>query len=211
MALTYPRPSPTGYGIASLTWRSVSVRSRRRSPFTLQGQAQHFSGQMWTGSLSVVPQYPEDGRALAAWLTSLRVAPGTFLLGDPAATAPLGEAADTPGTPVVAGAGQTGPELAISGAPPGTSGWLLAGDYCQTGADADARLHMLLEDVDTDTAGNATLTLFPGIRTAPANGSPLVVSSPQGVFVTRSNTSEWSVRAATIYDGIALDVEEWFS
>lgn len=209
--IPFPLVSPTKYGVASVSWGPVDTTARARNPWTLRLNTQVHDGRMWAGTLTISPNGAAEGRSLAAWLTALRRPgenAGTFLLGDPAAPAPLGAAADTPGTPVVDGAGQTGEALAVTGLPASTTGYLLAGDYVQLGSGASARLLMVLEDADSDAQGDATLRLWPGVRTAPADGAPIVVDGPQGLFVTATNTTRWEVRPSLVYQGVRLEVGE---
>ena len=208
---TFPLASPESYGIAEVTLRAVSNDAYGRNPFTLDLIKQIFDGRMWAGTVTITPQDEPNGRALSAWLTALRRAgtnAGTFLLGDPSADKPLGSAKDTPGTPVVNGAGQTGEALNVSGLPLSATGYLLAGDYVQLGTGATARLKKVLDDVDSDGAGLATMNLWPPVRTAPANGAAVVVSGAQGLFVEPRAVSSWNVRPPKVHDGIVLNVEE---
>jgi len=206
MAITYPLASPTGWGVAAVTWGGVSNSVRSKTPWTLHDIVQVYEGAMWVGTLSFVSLDEADGRALSAWITALEGVRGTFLLGDPSATAPLGSAKDTPGTPVVDGAGQTGRALNIRGAAVSASGYLLAGDYFQLGSGATARLYKVLEAVTTDISGDAALTIWPAIETAPADGATITLSSPQGVFALSENSNPWDVQAGRVYDGISLSV-----
>ena len=117
-------------------------------------------------------------------------------MGDPSAATARGTLG---GTPLVNGADQTGATLNIDGATADVTNWLRAGDYIQLGAASSATLHKVLEDVSTDGSGQATLTLWPHIRTAPANNSTVVTSSTVGNFRLSSNSSEWSISEASIY------------
>ena len=209
---TFPLINPATFGIATLTWGAVSNDAYARSQWGLILIKQIFDGRMWSGTLRFAPQNDASrGRELSAWLTALRRAgtnAGTFLFGDPAATLPLGSAKDTPGTPIVAGASQTGEALNVSGLPLSATGYLLAGDYIQLGSGVTARLKKVLDNVDSDGAGLATMNLWPPIRTAPANSSTIVVSGAEGLFVSPSAVSSWQVRPPVIYGGISLDIAE---
>ena len=213
MSITYPLDSPTQFGVSALTWGPMTNTARAKAPWTFQDIVQVFAAEMWTGELSIALQTEADGRALAAWITSLKGTRGTFKLGDPAISAPLGSAAVAPGTPVIDGVGQTGNQLAISGLPAGAQGYLLAGDMLQVGAfpisaPVDAHLHMVLTDVDVDGAGKATLDIFPTLRESPTNQSAVVLVNPQGVFALAQPFTPWQVRSPLLYDGVKLSVAE---
>lgn len=109
--------------------------------------------------------------------------------------------------PFVNGASQTGASLVIDGASPDEVGYLLPGDYIQLGSGSTATLHKVLEQVDTDSSGNATLTLWPHIRTAPADNAAVTIGNTVGRWRLASNESSWSVNEASIY-GISFTAME---
>jgi hypothetical protein len=142
-----------------------------------------------------------------AWALKLNNREGTFLMGDPAAATPRGAAKDTPGTPLVKGAGQTGNTLAIDGAPASVTGYLLAGDTIQLGSGSAARLYKVLEDADSDAGGNATLTVWPKLRSSPADNDAVTVSNAVGLWRLAANQSAWDTDEALIY-GIRFQAVE---
>lgn len=109
--------------------------------------------------------------------------------------------------PFVNGASQTGASLVIDGASPDEVGYLLPGDYIQLGSGSTATLHKVLEQVDTDSSGNATLTLWPHIRTAPADNAAVTLGNTVGRWRLASNESSWNVNEASIY-GISFSCVE---
>ena len=109
--------------------------------------------------------------------------------------------------PFVNGAGQTGNSLIIDGASPDETGYLLPGDYIQLGSGATATLHKVLTQVDTDSSGNATVDIWPSIRTAPADNAAVVVSNTVGLWRLSGNESSWSINEASIY-GISFSAME---
>lgn len=208
MAIVFPLASPAQFGIATVRWAPMTNTARAKAPFTLRDAVQVFDGAMWTGQLTIRPHGGPTGRGLAAWLTSLQGRRGSFLLGDPASDVPLGSAASTPGTPVVDGAAQTGAAVDLRGLPASATGYLLAGDYLQIGSGATARLHMALEDVDSDAGGLATATIWPPLRSSPADGATVVVSDAEGVFALATTEPGWNATPTPIYSGVVLPVEE---
>ncbi len=152
----------------------------------------------------------DDAEQWIAWLLSLKGQYGTFLLGDPAGATPRGSAATFQGVPKVKGASQTGEDLDIDGASANKTGWLKAGDYIQIGTGSSAQLHKVLQDVNTDATGNATLTLWPDLRTSPADNADIIVSGAKGLFHLASNETNWSINEATTY-GITFGAVEALS
>ncbi len=177
------------------------------SPFTGTQQVYRHQGQYWEADITLPPMKREDADAWTSFLLRLRGQYGTFLMGDPNAEIPRGSASSTAGTPVVNGGSQTGDELDIDGLPASVNGYLKAGDYIQLGSGSTATLHKVLEDVDTNGSGQATLNLWPKVRTAPTDNATVVVSSAKGQFRLNSNETTWDIDKASIY-GITFGAVE---
>lgn len=206
MTISYPLNLPTHTGIRSISLRAINAVAYERSPFTFAGQAQASAGQMWAADVTLPPMKRADAEQWIAWLTSLRGQFGTFIMGDPISAIARGTARGTD-TVTVNGGSQTGQDLDITSDQLSEIGYLLAGDYIQLGTGATTSLHKVLVDADTDGSGNATLTLWPNVRTAPANGSTVTVQSAKGRWRLAGNDSEWSVNEASIY-GISFSAME---
>ena len=208
---TYPISFLSHTGVRSIELRAINAVIYEMSPFTFAGQAQASSGQMWQGApltdpadVTLPPMKRADAETWIAWLVSLRGRLGTFNMGDPSAATPRGAGG---GTPLVKGSSQTGEDLIIDGCTADVTGWLKSGDYVQLGAAATATLHKVLADVNTDGSGETTLSLWPHIRSAPADNATVVVSDTVGRFRLASNESSWSVNEASIY-GITFGAME---
>ena len=200
MAISYPIAFPVISGVESVVLRTRPVVAVSESPFTLTQQAQAHQGQRWEASVNIPTRKRSIAEYWVAFLLKLNGRQGTFLFGDPNGATPRGSASSSPGTPVVDGAGQTGNQLNISGAPSGASGYLLAGDYIQLGSGSGSRLFKVLDDVNTDSVGDFTALLWPSLRSSPANGATVVVSAAQGVFRLDKNLTEWGISQQTFYD-----------
>lgn len=191
MAITYPLAYPTRNPLA-FTLRPNNVVGRSGAPTT--GVAQRYewlSGKWWEASLELGNHDRSDGETLAAWLTSLNDAVGSFLMGDPASATPRGSARTTPGTPVVSGAHSAlSKTLAISTGLGTVPGYLKAGDYIQLGSGSTTRLHKNLQDVNL-SGGAATLDIWPPLRAAYSNGTTVVVSAAKGRFFLTSKP-DWT-------------------
>ena len=133
-----------------------------------------------------------------AWLISLKGQLGTFYLGDPAATTPLGSARDTD-TILVDGAVSSGDTIAIDSAPASQTDYLKAGDYMEIGTGVNRQLFKVLNDVDTDGTGSATVDVWPNVRTSIADDAAVTVQSAQGIFRLASNEQAFSINEASIY------------
>ncbi|MEC9346052.1 MAG: hypothetical protein VYB54_07480 [Pseudomonadota bacterium] len=195
MAISYPLSLPS---VRALTtdWEAVNTAGMNRSPFTGAEQIYAWSGEWWRCSVSLPPMALADADAWVAFLVSLRGRYGTFLLGDPLKTSPRGVGT---GTPVVAGGSQTGYSLDTDGWSASTPGILAAGDWIQLGSGSGSRLHKVVQSADSDSAGAATLEIWPALRASPADNDPITLASTRGVFRLDGNITSWSVDKARTY------------
>lgn len=210
MAESYPLALPTHTGIARVRLIARDVVGVSTSPFNFTQQVYRHQGQRWEADITLPPMQRADAEQWSSFLLRLRGAYGTFLLGDPNGATPRGSASATPGTPVINGASQTGDELDIDGLPTSVTGYLKAGDYIQLGSGSSATLHKVLEDVDSNASGEATLNLWPKVRTARADGDTVVVSGAKGNFRLAANETSWDIDQAAIY-GITFGAVEALS
>jgi hypothetical protein len=151
---------------------------------------------MWMADVQLPPMTRANAETWVAALASLNGREGSFLLGDTANTSPRGTAT---GTPLVNGAGQTGYDLATDGWTPNITGILRAGDWLQLGSGSTARLYKVMQDANSNGTGQATLTLWPRLRSSPADNAAITVSSPKGRFMLAMDGAEWSIDEAKIY------------
>jgi hypothetical protein len=196
MAVTYPLALPTVTGLAKIRISANNVVGVSMSPFTAKQQVYKYTGQFWEAEISLPPMKRADAEYWISFLLKLNGSYGTFLLGDPNGATARGVAT---GTPLVKGASQTGSELITDGWTTSTTGILKAGDYIQIGGGAAAKLHKVLDDVNSNSSGEATLTLWPDLRSAPSDNAAIVVSGAKGVFRLSTNQSDWDVNEASIY------------
>lgn len=201
---TYPLNLPSHTGIKSIELRAINAVIFEMSPFTFVGQAQASAGQMWQADVTLPPMKRDDAAVWVAWLVSLRGRFGTFLMGDPNGATPRGSIG---GTPLVNGAGQTGETLLIDGCTANVTNWLKAGDYVQLGSGATATLHKVLANASSNGSGQVTLSLWPHIRSAPADNAAVTVTNAVGRFRLSSNETSWSIDEASIY-GISFGAME---
>lgn len=198
MAESYPINLPNT-NIAKIRLIANNAVAISESPFTFSQQVYRHQGQSWEADISLPPMKRADAEAWISFILRLRGQFGTFLMGDPSSATPRGSASVAAGTPVVNGASQTGDFLNIDGLPINESGYLLAGDYIQLGSAATATLHKVLEDVNSDGLGAATLNLFPAVRIAPSDGAAITVTNCVGKFRLSGNETMWDVNESSIY------------
>lgn len=191
MAITYPLTFPNINSPSAITIRQRTMVAQTLSPFTGSRQVQKHQGQWWEAEVTLPPMLNATAATWEAFLTKLNGVEGTFLMGDPTRATPRGSAG---GTPLVNGASQTGNDLIIDGASLSATGWLLAGDWIQLGTSNTSRLYKVLEDVNTDGSGNATIPIWPELNasTTPADGATVVVTGTVGLWHMVDNALEWS-------------------
>ncbi len=204
MPITYPLALPTTSGIMKVRLIANDVVGAVQSPFTAKQQIYRYTGQFWEADITLPPMKRADAEYWISFLLKLNGPYGTFLLGDPNGATPRGVAT---GTPRVNGAGQSGGELVTDGWTPDTTGILKAGDYIQIGVDLQADLYKVLDDVNSDASGNATLTLWPDLRTGYANDTIIYTTNTKGLFRLTSSQAGWDINEAAIY-GLTFGARE---
>ena len=199
MAISYPLSTPTNKTIAEIRLIARNVVGVSTSPFSFKQQTYQFSGQRWEADIQLPAMQRENAEQWVAFLMSLYGQKGTFLLGDPLGAAAQGSASTAAGTPVVNGASQTGGTLAIDGLPASATNYLKAGDYIQLGSAATSQLYKVLTDASSNGSGEATLDIWPDLRSSPADGATVVVANAKGVFRLNDNATSWDINRMALY------------
>lgn len=203
MPVSYPIALPASPTSRIITIRKASATAALTSPFTYQPQVQVWGGQQWMADIQLPPMLRASAEAWIAALVSLNFQEGSMLLGDSANKLPRGVGT---GAPLVNGGGQVGYDLVTDGWTAGQTGILKAGDWLQLGTGSTARLYKVMADANSNGAGQATLTLWPRLRSSPADNAAIVVSSPVGKFMLGAEP-EWSIDEAHIY-GLSFQAVE---
>lgn len=200
MTITYPLSLPN-LNIKNITVRMVSTTAKTESPFTKEAQVYEYaSGKRFEFIVELPPMKRAAAEEWIAFLAKLKGQKGTFYIGDPDGVTARGIAT---GTPLVNGASQTGGSLITDGWTTGQTGILKAGDYIQIGD----YMYKNLSDVNSDGSGNATLDIWPDLRSSPANNAAITVSSCVTKCRLTSNLSEWSANEVRAY-GLTFSCEE---
>ena len=82
-----------------------------------------------------------------------------------------------------------------------------AGDWIQIGTGSSRTLHMVMADANSDGSGNATLTLWPRVRSAFADNTALTVNSPTGIWRLTANAA-WTINVDNLVAGITVTCVE---
>jgi|UniRef100_UPI004048B747 hypothetical protein len=200
MTITYPLSLPAVKGIATIRVVARNVTAISRSPFALSAQVYRWSGQAWEADITLPAMQRADAESWLSFLLKLKGRYGTFLLGDPNGATPRGSAATTPGTPLVAGGAQVGGSLDIDGLPLSATNYLLAGDYIQLGTGLSTRLYKVLNNVSSNGSGQATLDLWPDLRSSPGDNATVVVSNAKGLFRLSNPDQDFTIDDTSTYN-----------
>jgi hypothetical protein len=200
MTITYPLSLPAVKGIATIRVVARNVTAISRSPFALSAQVYRWSGQAWEADITLPAMQRADAESWLSFLLKLKGRYGTFLLGDPNGATPRGSAATTPGTPLVAGGAQVGGSLDIDGLPLSATNYLLAGDYIQLGTGLSTRLYKVLNNVSSNGSGQATLDLWPDLRSSPGDNATVVVSNAKGLFRLSNQDQDFTIDDTSTYN-----------
>lgn len=192
MALNYPLAIPNIAHIASIKMSVRFMSSNTPTAYTLQDDTYRWPGTQITGLVTLKPMKRIDAEDWVGWQTSLKGHMGTFYIGDPQATAPLGTALN--GT-ITGDAMDEGVTVAMSGT-------LARGDWLQIGVGADRTLHK----VDQAASGNGDLDISPGLRKNRV-AETFTTVNPTGVFRLPRQTAEWDVNRMSMY-GITFPIQE---
>lgn len=193
MSITYPLTPPACLTAARVNWGINTAVAVSRSEYTFEQQAQEYDGSGWTLDITPPPLDANDARDLLAFIASLNGPKGTFLFGVPSMRTPRGTAS---GTPLIQGGGQVGQELITDGWTPSITNILRKGDFIQIAT----RLFVILQDVNSDGSGNATLDIWPKIINPPADNAPIITSDPKGLFRLTGNRNGFSGDKERIFD-----------
>jgi hypothetical protein len=108
------------------------------------------------------------------------------------------------GTPLVAGASQTGLSLNIDGCSSGITNWIRAGDWFSVNGE----LKLCTADANSDGGGLCTIAFTPRLRASPANNDPLTTTNGTGTFFLAKNSNSWTNRPGGFSDFSLSFVED---
>jgi hypothetical protein len=204
MTISFPLSLPSTRAPMHIDWRRQANVGAAQSPFSLTQQTYVWPADCWLAGLAWGTMGVADANDVEAFLLALNGMEGSFLLGDPLRTAPLGTWAGQ--SPLVNGASQTGKTLAIDGMTPTTTTGK-AGDWFQLGSGSTSRLYRLTAPFTANGSGQATLDFWPNLRVSPADNAALTLASAKGLFMLAGNVAGWSQEDVRDF-GISLECVE---
>ena len=185
-------PFPTGIRIKTATFGLRFNSQVFTSPLNGFSQRVSLPGARWFATYNLTPYARAEAAVIRSFLAQLRGQANTFYGYDPAAQL-LGAGG---GVPLVNGAGQTGNSLIIDGAPNSVMNWLKAGDYFEVNSE----YKMVTAAVNTNGAGQATISFEPAIRYSPADNAALNITTPRcKMMLTDDDAAQWEASEGGIH------------
>jgi hypothetical protein len=183
-------PMPDSPVLRQIDFTVEDAVASNESPYTRQAQFLAYPGaDLWSANVATPSMKIADARQWIAFLMALRGKANVFQLGDPTGAVPQGH---PQGTPVIDGLNNAmAVQITTRGWTPNVGMHLLPGDYIQLGY----RLHCVVgAPVSSDATGKATIEIWPSLREAQTDGTPLVLNNTKGLFRLAENKREWTVR-----------------
>lgn len=187
--------TPPVSGAVSVEFNATDVVAVVSSPYTSQTQAQAWIGaDMWSGTVTLPPLSQAQADVWISALMECRGMLNAIQIGDPMKTTPRGNPLGAPTCPTTPVDTLGSPSLHTTGWIAGKVGLLLPGDYLQVGY----RLHRVLDIVNSDSSGNAVISVWPSLREVPAASAPIILNNPMGLFRLATNKRTWSTDATRL-------------
>jgi hypothetical protein len=155
------------------------------SPLTQGVSTIEIPGARWKMQFRLTDFEEADAALVQVFLMQLRGRANRAALYNIARRQPRGTIA---GTPLVAGASQTGAALNIDGCTVGTT--LLKGDFF----GVNGELKMVVAAATANGSGQMTVTFEPPLRAAPADNAAITTSQPTALFMLESDEQMWSTK-----------------
>ena len=196
-APSYPLTLPTAPAFQTAKWglnRRVGVSE---SPFTGSQQVYEYSYALWNATLKLPPMRRTQAANWEAFLMKLHGEKGTFLLGNPDSSTARGGISGN----VTLGANAAVGDFTITLATSQNSlvNIFRAGDYIQFGSGATSKLHIIVDDANSNGSGEVDVNVEPAIKTAVSSGGAVVYSNAKGVFRMRTSELGWDTDEVSTY------------
>lgn len=183
-------PKPTSVAMSSV---SPTMRDESQSGYR---NVRQFGVQKWRLELSFPNTLSRDQfMPVMAFLMSQQGRFETFTYTPPDLATPRGTGN---GTPVVAGASQTGRSIATSGWPTTGETVLKAGDVVRF--VGNTKVYMVTSDVVPDGTGAATINLNTPVIASPANLESIDVSGVEFTVELAKDSTDYTVSGPTLYN-----------
>jgi hypothetical protein len=189
MAFAYPlslpsSPDPVSFKI--VPERAIGVTE---SDFSFEQQIFDWEGRRWHWMAEYPPLLRDDAEEWMAFFLQSEGPSGTFLLGPSMAEARRGRWGSSV---LVKGGSQTGNALIVDGLTANDPLAVKKGDWFQLGTGLTARLYKCVADVAANASGEASLSFWPAILSAPADNAAVTTMLPKGLFRMLRPNDGWN-------------------
>jgi hypothetical protein len=214
VTITYPLSFPETIGLTDAVLRMKTAVSMNESQFSYIQQVYAWSGERWEVDVSLPLMTRDQAEEYKSFFAKLRGKYGTFTIYVPSCKTNRGDYQEvtkqletisgdtlttisgdnlyTSITTPYAYSGTAGSRtLVITGLKQSTTGALIAGDYIQIGTGSNTRLYKILNTVNSNSNGQATVDIFPALRKTVTDGDDIVFENPKGLFRLSSNVTEF--------------------
>ena len=201
MAISYPLAFPSSPKPRKATITANTKVGISESTFSYSTQKQVHAGQRWEMDLEMPPMTDAEAGQWLAFLLSLNGTQGTALVPEPDRTSLKGVGT---GTIYTLANGQTGATFSTKGWAPSVTGIVLAGDLIQLAG----HLYMILEDANSNSGTQATLTVWPSLRAPTIINTRIYTTDCKVTMRLTSNQMSWSTNQFKHYGLVLSFVEE---
>lgn len=157
---------------------------------------------MWKGVISLPPLTSAQHDVWVAALLQLQGMTNAFQFGDPLKRSPRGVVRGTPAVNTAIAMPTGSSTLYTLGWTPNSTNLLLAGDYIQLGL----RLHRVLDSVNSDVDGKASVPIWPSLREAPSGN--ITYNSPKGLFRLATSEQDWDYDFTKLTN-LSISIQEY--
>lgn len=204
MAISYPLQFPTVSGVADITFNMRNARATTASPFTGRKKQYKWPLQVWDVDITLPPMKRDMAETWITFLAKLNAGVSTdfssFYLTDPNGYAMGGQVGD-----FQVNAGGDPNTVNLSNMNSLRTNALVAGDYIRIGTGSSARLHKVLDTVDTSIAGTAQVSIWPATYQS-LNDTEGSLQDAYGVFTLKSPNVSYNINNISSY-GINFSAE----
>ena len=164
---------------------------------------------LWKAVVTLPPMKRDQAGQWHSFFMKLHGIRGTFLLGDQDGKNPLGAISTSATVTINTGQSIGDYQVALTGVGASVTNVFKEGDYIQIGTGANAKLHMIVANANSDGSGNVTVNVEPSLKVAHTQGTSVAITNTKGLFRMDDNELGWSANRVSVY-GISFSCTEVF-
>lgn len=181
-------------------WQLKSNTGVQVSPHTGAIKTISRGGERWVAELQFLDLRGDEKAEMKAFFSRLLGQTHRFFLRDHSSI----NRGAFGGSPLVAGASQTGSSIDIDGLDTSVSDWIRGGDMFSVNGE----LKMAVRDQDSLFDGTMSLDFVPRLRTSPPDNDIVVTTAAEGVFLLQADEASWTNKPGDFSDFVIRAVED---